>query len=189
MNKTMKLMMAVAVCALATGRSSAAVRTWPQPREMARSADFALTAGGRSVDVLATAKPQKRILEHLRHPYSFAMFESGGPVEVEVARLGTNVTWREVRVLPEGMGVKPAVADGRARFTLPSPCTAVFEPDGRHRALVIIVQPPEKNAPRDGDKGVVYVGPGVHSNDLTRLGANETLYLAPGAVLRGAVKA
>ena len=60
MNKTMKLMMAVAVCALATGRSSAAVRTWPQPREMARSADFALTAGGQSVDVLATAKPQKR---------------------------------------------------------------------------------------------------------------------------------
>ena len=62
-----------------------AIRTWPQPKEMARSADFALTAGGRSVDVLATAKPQKRILEHLRHPYSFAMFESDGPVEVEVA--------------------------------------------------------------------------------------------------------
>ena len=84
-NKTMKLMMAAAVCALATA-ADAAVRTWPQPKEMARSADFALTAGGRSVDVLATAKPQKRILERLRHPYSFAMFESDGPV---APRLGS----------------------------------------------------------------------------------------------------
>lgn len=49
--KTLMMMMAVAVCALATGRSDGAVRTWPQPKEMARSADFALTAGGRSVYV------------------------------------------------------------------------------------------------------------------------------------------
>ena len=47
----------VSFVTLAGNLPSAAVRTWPQPKEMARSADFALTAGGRSVDVLATARP------------------------------------------------------------------------------------------------------------------------------------
>lgn len=180
----------VSICtALGMASALAAVRTWPQPKEMARSADYALTAGGQAVDVLATAKPQNNLAEKDRQPYSFAMFESDGPVAVDVARLGDKVAWRDVRVLPERLGVKPAVADGRAKFTLPGPCTAVFEPDGRHRALVIVVQPPEKDAPKDGDKGVVYVGPGLHRRPLTEVTSGQTLYLAPGAVLEGGVRA
>jgi len=164
-------------------------KIWPQPAEMRRSADYALTAEGLPVAVLETAKPQNRLAEPHRHPYAFTMFESDGPVTVDVQRLGTNLAWRSVQVLPAKLGARVTVAEGHARFVLPGPCTAVFEPDGRHRALVIMVQPPERDVPKAGDCNVVYVGPGFHRKPLTELASGQTLYLAPGAVLEGGVRA
>lgn len=169
---------------------ASAADLWPQPEEMPRSSDYRVRVDGISLDVLETPLPQNRLRPEERAPYAYGVFGCEGAVTVDVELISERMKLGAPVVSPDRLGIAVVTTGSqRVRFTLPGPGNYVFEPDGRHRALVLSVFPPRKpGEPREGDKGVVYVRPGVHRRPLTRVGAGETLYLAEGAVLEGGVR-
>ena len=159
-----------------------------QPMEMPRSADYRVTVGGVPVAVIEVPRPQERIAEEKRFEYAYAAFEADAETIVEVEAIADDLQMSDPCVLPDSLGAKcERLSPSKARFALKAPCTAVFEANGRHRALVIAAMKPDADAPAEGDPKVIFVRPGLHRRDLTVVGEGETLYLAPGAVLEGAV--
>ena len=162
--------------------------TWALPPEMPRSSDYRIRVNGVPVEAIETPKPQERLAEEVRFPYAFATFEAEGEVTVEVEILSGDLKPDGPRVWPRRLGATvEQVSDRAFRFRLNAPCDASFEPNGRHRALIIAARPYEKDAPKDTDPGVIYIGPGLHRRDVTQVGPGQTLYIAGGAVLEGAV--
>jgi hypothetical protein len=119
---------------------------------------------------------------------SFGVFEVAQPVEVEV-RAGFDVRWVDVR--PKSAAIVPAIgSDHRSvRFKMTSavPVTVEFNGD-IEKVLHLFPYLPEKEAPKPGAANVRYFGPGVHEPGLIDLKSGETLYLAPGAWVKGNVR-
>ncbi|MGQ9823350.1 MAG: glycosyl hydrolase family 28 protein [Thermogutta sp.] len=117
--------------------------------------------------------------------YGFTQFDVSGAVEV---RITTSFRVSNPRLLPKGLGIEPTVRGNTVSFMLGSPGQITFLPDGSRfeNALHIFANPLEKNPPRKGEQGVLYYGPGIHTADVV-VGDNQTLYLAGGAILKGAV--
>ena len=116
------------------------------------------------------------------------LFTAEGRVEIEVAFLGTEVESAVVR--PLSLGVTPDVSGGVVRFALNSPANAVVEYNGQVKgALHLFLSAPETDAPKPGDPNVRYLGPGIHDARVIVPNDGETIYLAEGCVLRGAVQA
>lgn len=118
----------------------------------------------------------------------FGVFEVGRPRAVEV-RTAFDVRWVDVR--PRAAGVSAEVEGDhrtiRLRMTEPLPLTVEFN-DDLARVLHLFAYAPEKDPPRAQAKGVRYFGPGVHAAGTIELKDGETLYLAPGAWVKGAVR-
>ena len=74
-------------------------------------------------------------------------------------------------------------------FTLAVPSDLSIEPDGPNSPLLLFCNPPETQAPKPGDPNVVYFGPGIHKAGLIKLTSHQTLYIAGGGVVKGAVEA
>ena len=150
------------------------------------SGDYTVSVDGRPVEVIRVPTPEKAYSPRLREPYSYAMFTSDGACEVTVRC--SIIGMASVAILPESKGVKPLRQSGDSvTFRMTPPMTLVVESAGRDRALVITAAKPERNAPKEGDRGVRFFGPGCHKPGIIRLGDAETLYLAPGAWVEGAV--
>ena len=118
----------------------------------------------------------------------FALFELSAPAEIEI-RAGFDVRWVDVR--PRSSGVVPRIGPGhdavRVRLTRPVPLTLEFN-DDLTRVVHLFAYPPETDRPRPGDPQVRYFGPGLHEAGLIELRDGETLYLAPGAWVKGSVR-
>jgi hypothetical protein len=54
---------------------------------------------------------------------------------------------------------------------------------------LLFANPPEATPPDKNDPNVRYFGPGLHQADAIELTNNQTLYLAPGAVVQGGIHA
>lgn len=130
---------------------------------------YSVTVDGNPVEVVEIASPvhwNQSLPRDAAQPYAYAQFDVDGEAVVRVEREGS------------------APAEWRMR-----PCEQrVWEPDGRHRSLVIAANPAERGAPDRNDPCVVWVGPGRHRRNL-RIGSNQTLYLAQGAVVEGCLRA
>ncbi|MGW0708348.1 glycosyl hydrolase family 28 protein [Streptomyces sp. NPDC002643] len=114
---------------------------------------------------------------------SWAAFDFCGTVEVEVTYNPGDAT--TFRVRPDSYGIKPEVLGSTARFTLDRPRTIVVQVDDKiFDCLHLLANPLEQNPPAEGDKHVMYFGPGLHTTpDRTlKVPSNTTVYLAPGAV-------
>ena len=174
------------VVALIVARTLAAASAFAagQGIEPEPGAPFAVTAGGRAVAVQEISAPVVRLKGSDAQPYWYAQFNSSGPVEVRVkARAGVD----RLQVLPKKAAIRTMrTGDDEVAFTLAPSCQVVVEPNGRHRALVIAANLPETDVPDAKDPNVVFVQPGRHRRNL-KLASNQTLYLAPGAVLEGSV--
>jgi hypothetical protein len=118
----------------------------------------------------------------------FAQFELARPMEIEL-RAGFDVRWVEVR--PKSAGIVPVIGADHAtvRFTIknPAPVTVEFNDDLKH-VLHLFAYAPEKDAPAPDAPNVRYFGPGLHEPGLIELKDGETLYLAPGAWVKGNVR-
>ncbi len=140
------------------------------PPETVTNGYCSVTAGGKVLDVFALPHPRKYFdyqRESDLRPYGAVFFEVEG--ETEVA--GT-------------------FADGkRFSFRARPPFTRVVENGGRHGALVICANPPERDVPDRNDPKVKWFGPGRHRPGEIRLASGETLYLAAGAVVEAPVLA
>jgi hypothetical protein len=119
-------------------------------------------------------------------PYWFCSFDMAGPVQVEVS---TTRSLDKLVVLPESRGVVARVAGPNAVMQFREPGQIVFEPDGENGPLLLFANSPEATPPDKNDPNVKYFGPGLHRVDAIQLADNQTLYLAPGAVVQGGIHA
>ena len=151
----------------------------------AEDAPYAVIVGGKPVEVQEMATPDLPTLEKEKsHPYWYAQFDAPGKVEVRVkARAGVDA----LRILPKKAAIKPMrTGQDEVAFSLVPPCQVAVETSGRHRALIIAANLPEKDVPNPDDPNVVWIGAGRHRRNL-KLTSNQTLYLAPGAVVEGSL--
>jgi Glycosyl hydrolases family 28 len=168
----------------------AGVVTYSLPTNAPFSTDYTIVVEGTPVQVCSA-----RVLDapfagkeyDYGGNYSFANFDVSGPVTVRITSgrpLGKTV----VRPQPSGVQLK-VENEHSLLLTLPGPQKLSIEPDGRKAPLLLFANPPEKDAPKPGDPGVVYFGPGLHDAGRIYLTNNQTLYLHGGAFVKGGVRA
>jgi hypothetical protein len=95
-------------------------------------------------------------------------------------------------VRPISRGVRPKTEGMKVTFTITQPGQYSIERPGtggfEDEVLFVFANPPERNIPNPKNPNVVWIGPGIHQRSVD-LASNQTLYLAPGAVLSGAINA
>ncbi|HBY59823.1 MAG TPA: hypothetical protein DEH78_08355 [Solibacterales bacterium] len=137
---------------------------------------FSVTAGTQAVDL------------HTFPLGAFATLEFTSPVDVEV-RTAFDVRWAEVR--PKSAGIQAVIgADQhsiRFRVNRALPLTLECNNDLK-RVLHLFFSPPEKNPPAASAPNTRYFAAGMHEAGLIELKDGETLYLAKGAWVKGAVR-
>jgi len=164
------------------------VVTYSAPPGEVLSADYEVQAAGQKVDVyLARVLDPPFAGKQWDHggSYSFANFDMSGPVVVQIV---SKRSLRNVVIRPQFPGLQPTLLDDHTlSLTLDQPRKLSVEPDGRNGPLLLFANPLETNAPKPGDEGVVYFGPGVLKPEKIVLQSNQTLYLAGGAVVKAEV--
>ena len=192
----------VAMAAEPVGEAArnAVVKACPAPEGEALSDDFCVTVGGISTPVYTarvSAKPINYIwpgFPNIRceRPLdqteiaSFAYWDVSGPAKVDIVSTQPVQT---VAVRPTSRGIQPVVEGNRISFEMPGPGYFTVEVNGTAKALHLFASPVEEDPLAAGDPGVRYFGPGIHRPGTMHLGGGETLYIAPGAVVYGAVLA
>lgn len=158
---------------------------YPAPGGEALSNDYAIEVNGEPVPVYR--------IESRWHAkkYSAAYFDFSGSITVNI-RVNlpvaqSNPSLEGLAVLPAKYGIKPTVADGVATFTTNRHFDISFEPTGQDSPLHLFTNPIEIDAPRPGDRNVVYFGPGIHKPSLIELNSGQTLYISGGAIVKAAV--
>ncbi len=157
-----------------------AVTRYPAPAPIRLSSDYTILADGLPIDVYAATT-------HLRDgKYSYAYFDFSGSVTVSIK---SKFPFTNCRVLPLSSGVVSRVTGDSLEFTLDKPQDLSIEPNGPNSPLLLFTNPPEKDVPNPGDPNVIYFGPGIHQAGTIKLASHQTLYLAGGSVVKGAIEA
>lgn len=179
----------ISLLALSAGIHGAVV-TYPAPPEETRSPDYEVTADGQPVAVYTA-----RVLDppfagkewNFGGPYSFASFDMEGPVTV---RLTAKRSLRETVLRPESPGTRLRVLDDHTvELRLDRPRKVSLEPNGKRGPLLLFANPLEANAPAATTPNVIHFAPGTHKPGLVTVLDNQTVYLAGGAVVKGAIVA
>lgn len=170
-------------------------RVHPAPVEEAPATDFTLTVDGLPAfthQARVSACPLNQVWPGYQRPLSqtelasFASWDMAAPVALEVVSARPVQT---VRVRPQAAGITPQITGNTLRFTIAKAGQYTVEVNGSHQALHLFANPPETDAPAAGDPNVLYFGPGVHCPGLLHPTSGQTLYIAAGAVVYGAVVA
>lgn len=175
---------------LATTVARAEVVTYPAPAGETLSSDYEIRADGKKVDAY-TARTLDAPFAGKRWdyggPYAFANFDTSGPVKV---RITSKRSLRNTVVRPQSSGVQLKLEDDHTiELTLDGPRKVSVEPDGKRGPLLLFANPIEEGAPKAGDPGVLYFGPGIHRPGRIDVASGQTVYLAGGAVVKGAIAA
>ena len=167
----------------------------PAPAGEPLADDFELRVDSQKMPVYpcrVSAMPFNQVWPGYQRPLdqteiaSFAAWDMTGPVDVEVV---SRRPVESVAIRPTARGIRAKVDGRRIRFRLASPAQITIEVNGWHKALHLFASAPPAAAPNPNDPGVRYFGPGVHRPGKIKLESNQTLYLAGGAVVYGAVEA
>lgn len=93
-------------------------------------------------------------------------------------------------VRPLSRGIQPRTEGRVVTFSIAQPGQYSIERPGtggfEDEVLFLFANAPEKNIPRQDDPNAIWLGPGTHQRSVD-LASGQTLYLAPGAVLHGAI--
>ena len=120
---------------------------------------------------------------------SMVQFDFSGQVEVMIKK--NNGLVQKVDVRPLVTKIAPVIKGNIIFLTLNKPQKLSIEFNGdRLHNLHLFANEPEKEVPLATDSNVIYFGPGIHKpEDLPgiefRIPSNKTVYLAPGAILKG----
>ena len=167
----------------------------PAPGEEEPATDFSLTVNGLPVfthRARVSAQPFNQVWPGYQRPLeqteiaSFATWDMAEPVRVTIVSARPV---KDVRVRPASYGIQPKVKGKTISFTLNKPGQLTVEVNGTHRALHLFANPPEEHAPDPKDPHVRYFGPGVHCPGIIRMESHQTVYIAGGAVVYGAIVA
>ena len=170
--------------------AEAEVVTYPAPAGETLSLDYEIHADGKKVDVYTARtldQPFAGKQWDFGGPYSFANFDTSGPVRGQIA---SKKSLRNTVVRPQSSGVRLKVeGDHTMELTLDGPRKVSIEPDGKRGPLLLFANPIEERVPNAGDPGTLYFGPGVHRPVRIDASSGQTVYLAGGAVVKGAIAA
>ena len=120
-------------------------------------------------------------------PYFFASFDMDAPVTL---RLTAKRSLRETVVRPESPGARLRVIDDHTvELRLDRPRKISVEPDGKRGPLLLFANALATNAPAASSPTVIHFAPGTHKPGLVTASDNQTVYLAGGAVVKGAIVA
>jgi hypothetical protein len=120
--------------------------------------------------------------------YSFTSFDITGPVEVKIQsknKILLNTIFR-----PDNSKVKKvSLKSNEITFIIDKPIQLSIEPDGKKGPLLLFANAKETFVPDKNDPNVIWFGPGIHKPDsmIVRVGNNQTLYLAEGAIVKAGV--
>jgi len=146
---------------------------YPYPRALARSEAFSVEVDGVVAQPLCTSAGE------------FLQWVGDGPVRV-VVRARRRFAAAVVRPLARGVAV--TIGEAEASFTLPGPGHYFVEIDGLP-SLYLFAERAERDAPHGPAPGLRYFAAGqVHEVGELALGADERIYIAGGAVVRGAIR-
>lgn len=178
---------------LRLGQEVSAVRTAPHPAPDDPdlcSDDYQMQANGRAVAVYRARTLDAPFADkewNYGGPYSFANFDMAGPVEL---RVSSTKSLKDTVLRPAHPDVALRVLDEHTlSLTMPFPRKLSLEPDGRSGPLLLFANPVETTPPKADNPNVLYYGPGVHRAGRVDVRSGQTLYLAAGAVVKGAVAA
>src|SRR5690606_1883563 len=159
----------------ATTAPSASVTPVPGHPERPLSPRYTVTAGGRSVPVKAE-----------RFGFDVAMFTLGDEPATVSVNVADDFTIHSIKPARHNLAVRRTgnILD----FTLAEPLRLVLQIPGR-TPLALIVTPPEEPPPSPDDPGVLHFGPGVTVAGVIRPTDGQTIYLAPGALVKGRIEA
>lgn len=170
--------------------AGAGVVVYPAPSSEDLSNEYDVEAGEKKVPVYTA-----RVLDppfagkewDYGGPYAFANFDMDGRGTV---RITAKRDLRNTVVRPQSPDVNLKVLDDHTiSLTFQKPRKVSVEPDGKRGPLLLFANPLEKNPPKPGDTNIIYFGPGIHEAGLVKAGSGQTVYLAGGAVVKGAVAA
>ncbi len=152
------------------------VITYPFPEDLSASDRFHVSVDGQPV------------FTHATEVADFAMFAIRGRVQVTVV---CQETISSAVIRPLSRSIMPQWEASTVRFTVDKPGSLSLEINGKIRpALLLFIDPPEESAPPSDAANVVrFAGGKVHEAGEIRLSSDQTLYLEPGAVVRGTVRA
>jgi hypothetical protein len=181
--------MVALVSAVCATRSAAAVKLYPGPPGFATAADRQVQVDGQEVFVYETVVNFNRAytLTPALEKTPVAYFDFSGSATVTVTAPGVTIASAILR--PLSYGVQPVIAGNKVTFTLPRPGQLTLELNNDpHRALHLFADSMEANPAKSGDANVRYFGPGVHDAGEMNLGTGQTIYIAGGAVVYGAIR-
>ena len=172
----------VAAAMLTGSRAEAGeVTCWKAPAGETLSSAYRVTVDGTSVPVYTARSVHGG-------DYAFAMFDFMGAVNVVVtARTESGPGLSRAVIRPKSAGIAAQTHGDSLSFMLGTPRKLSIEPDGINGPLLLFANRPDHDSPKQGDPNVVYFGPGIHKPERIVLKAGQTLYLAGGAVVKGAV--
>ena len=177
-----KVVFLLTACIVFKTASLAAVAIPPFPPQETPSEQYKVFVNGTEVPVWTAFcdKPD------LGSRYSFVTFEMSAPAEIQVRPADP---FDKPVIRPDAWGLQPTVKDQTIAFTLDRPRKISIEPYGMKNVLLLFADAPQTDIPDPNDKNVRFFGPGIHrvEGDVLRLTSGQTLYLAPGAVLKAAV--
>ncbi len=114
-----------------------------------------------------------------------ASFSCNGRVQISI-RVPTAITSASIH--PLSRGITAEVKENVLTFSLPGPDNLDIEINGLP-PLFIFANPVEHEEISPDVPGVYYFGPGVHRPGYITLKDNETVYIAPGAIVYGGIRA
>jgi hypothetical protein len=164
----------------------------PVPQVEPLSTRFTLSVAGHDVPVYNAricnlqADDRRHMLWPPRAEHtdltSFASVDVPGPIDVTAT---CSEPIQSCKILP-GPEVTPTISGKTVTFTLPHPGQWTVEVNGNWiNALHVFANPPETNVPDPHDPNVIYFAPGIHTVHDIHVTSNQTVYLAPGAVVYG----
>ena len=176
-----------------TSSSHAEIIAYPSPPGLTTSDDFTVEINGQIVwteklesnmDLTSlpswfTSTPYTKLPQQV----NIVNFSCSEPISVTITVREPIVSYV---IRPKSRGIQAQKEGSTLSFRLPGPCKLYIEIND-FAALCFFANPPEDNPPEPDDNQVIFFGPGVHTPGMMTLNDNETLYIAGGAVVYGAI--
>lgn len=161
------------------------VVTYPAPSQMPASQQYevSIEQNGRRVKSFVYVSEAQFPEKNRSKNTAYSIFSFSGRIKVSVTKFDT--VFSSCKILPSSYRIPVSIDSNTISFTLDRPRNIAVEFDGSQKyPLLIFANPLEKIIPKQTDLNVLYYGPGYHDGeDTVFLKANQTLYLAGGAVL------
>lgn len=160
--------------------------TYPVPPGLITSPDITMTVNGKPVWV-ERAGSKLDTFDYTIGLYGgrkmedmdVAGFSLSGKVKI---RINSKDKIETYIIRPKSREISAEVNGNEISFSIDSPQKLYIEINNLPH-LAIFADAPEVTAPKEGDNGVKYFGPGEHNPGKIDLESNQTIYIAQGAIV------